>query len=75
MEKEIEINGVEFVLALLEYMLPVIYIAIPIIIFALIYRLFKYTNFLKNLGYFILTLFAFTIVLAIILGIVNAVIN
>mgnify|MGYP001177094268 CR=1 FL=1 len=75
MGEEIEISGVDFVLAILEFMLPVIYLAIPILLFILIYRLFKHTNFLKNLGYFILTLFAFTIVLAIILGIVNAVIN
>ena len=68
-----EINPMDIVLVFLTYVSPLLYFIVPIVLFVLIYRLFKHTNFLKNLGYFILTAFAFVIVMAIILGIISVV--
>lgn len=61
----------DFILGILEVISPILFIAVPIILFALIFRLFKHTNFLKNFGYFILTGCAFMFVIILILIILN----
>ena len=70
-----EINPIDIVLVFLTYVSPLLYFIVPIVLFALIYRLFKHTNFLKNFGYFILTGCAFVFVLIIILMILSVVLQ
>ncbi|MCP4484407.1 MAG: hypothetical protein GY823_07605 [Flavobacteriaceae bacterium] len=71
MNKDYEFSGVEFVLAILEYLSPVLIIAIPIVIFILLFRLFKRTNFLKNIGYLVLTFIAFIFVISILFALTD----
>ena len=71
MSKDFEVSGLDFVLALIEYLSPVLIIAIPIVIFILLFRLFKRTNFLKNIGYLVLTFIAFIFVISILFALTD----